>query len=40
LKSKINGITPKLQKEDASLSKRMQQINANYEMAKAMQLRP
>jgi hypothetical protein len=39
-KSKINSIAPKLQKEDASLSKRMQQINANYEMAKAMQLRP
>lgn len=38
-KSKTNGIVPKLQKEAASLSKRMQQINANYEMAKAMQLR-
>lgn len=37
LKSKtLNGISLKLQKEDASLSKRMQQINANYEMAKAM----
>jgi hypothetical protein len=29
-----------LQKEDASLAKRMQQINANYQMAKAMQLPP
>jgi len=38
LKSKIlNGISPKLQKEDASLAKRMQQINTNYQMAKAMQ---
>ena len=37
-KYKTNGISPKLQKEDASLSKRMQQINANYQMAKAMQL--
>ncbi len=34
----LNGITRKLQiKEDASLAKRMQQINANYQMAKAMQ---
>jgi hypothetical protein len=35
LKSKINN-SLKLQK-DASLAKRMQQINANYQMAKAMQ---
>jgi hypothetical protein len=27
-------------KQDASLAKRMQQINANYQMAKAMQLQP
>ena len=36
-----NGIiAKKLQKEDASLAKRMQQINANYKMTKAMQLQP
>lgn len=32
-----NNISRKLQKEDASLAKRMQQINANYQMAKTMQ---
>ena len=37
LKSKINSNASKLQKEDASLAKRMKQINANYEMTKAMQ---
>jgi hypothetical protein len=38
LKTLKNGINEKKLQEDASLAKRMQQINANYQMAKAMQL--